>query len=501
MVSKVFDRKTQGSLYWKIAGTFVIILILVGCAYIFITAYFANQFFEETHQKLHAHLANHLIEEKFKEEKPFLEDGGINKPLFGDIMHDMMAVNRRIEVYLLDTTGLVRYSVVLDHEAPEADKIKVDLEPVKAFIKAPGENYILGDNPRNPNIQKAFSAAKFHIQGQSGYIYIILNSQIYDTVSQRILGTYIGRLGLTALGITLLFAIAIGLLIIWFLTRNLRKIIRTVNEFKDGNLSARVHLHSQGELSTLAESFNSMAQTILSNIDEIKRTENLRKELVANISHDLRNPLAIIYGYVETLQIKGSALSERDRTQYIQTILKSLNRLKSLVGELFELSRLESHQIQLNREAVNVRELVSDMQEKYTFIASQQDIDLQISGLDQALPNVYADLSLIERVLQNLLDNAIKFTPSGGKISLQISDQDDEVQISIADTGVGIPREEIPHLFDRYYTRSRSNGHEHVGTGLGLAIVKKILELHERTIQVKSELHKGTIFTFSLPVN
>ncbi len=499
MEQQALRKKSEGSLYWKIAGTFVFILLLVGLAYIFITAYFANQYFEETNQKLHAEVATHLIQEKFNEEKPFLDDGSINKPLFGDIMHDMMAVNRKIEVYLLDTLGVVKYSVVLDHEAPEADKIKVDLAPIKAFIDSPGETYILGDDPRNPGSEKAFSAAKFHIQGQSGYIYIVLDSEIYDNVSQRILGTYIGRLGTTALMLTLLFAIIIGLLIIWYLTKNLRKIIRTVHEFEDGNLQARIELRSQGELSTLAESFNSMAQTILSNIDEIKRTETLRKELVANISHDLRNPLAIIYGYVETLQIKGGALTEQERNTYIQTILKSLNRLKKLVGELFELSRLESHHIQLKKEQVNVRELLSDIQEKYRMIASKSEIDLEIEGLDQALPNVYADLSLIERVFQNLIDNAIKFTPSGGKISLNITGSQDEVKISVCDTGMGIPEEDLPHLFDRYYTRNRSDKKEQTGTGLGLAIVKKILELHERSIQVKSEIHKGTIFTFSLP--
>jgi len=488
------------SLYWKIAGTFVIILIFVGLTYIGITAYFANQFFAETHQKLHANLANHLIEEKFKDANPFLEDGSINKPLFGDIMHDMMAVNRRIEVYLLDTLGYVKYSVVLDHDAPNADQIQVDLDPIDRFIQNPGENYILGDDPTSPGTKKAFSASRFDIQNQSGYIYIILDSDIYDTVSQSILGTYIGRLGISSGIFTLFFAIGIGLLIIWYLTRNLRRIIRTVNEFEQGNLHARIDLPSRGELSTLAESFNRMANTILANIESIENSERIRKELIANVSHDLRNPLAIIHGYIETLQIKGDKLTEGERNSYIKIILKSLERLKKLVGELFELSRLESQGIQLKQERINVRELIFDISEKYQVMAAERDICFRIGDFEQERHWVWADLALIERVLHNLLDNALKFTPHGGEIILELDQKSEEIEIRISDTGVGIAEEDIPHLFERYYTKSRSQENKESGTGLGLAIVKRILELHDRTIQVMSKPNMGTTFSFSLPV-
>ena len=440
------------SLYWKIAGTFVLILTLVGLGYVLITAYFANQFFEEANQKLHGQVAQHLIDEKFKEQMPFLEDGSINKPLFGDIMHDMMAVNRRIEVYLLDTTGMVKYSVVLDHEAPEANTIQVDTKVIQAFIQEPGEQLLLGDNPRNMVEKKAFSAAKFNIQGQSGFIYIILDSEVFDSVSYSLLGTYIGRLGGTAMLLTFLGAIGIGLLIIWFLTKNLRKIIQTVHQFEQGDLHARVKLKSQGELSVLADSFDHMADTILGNIEEIKQTENLRKELVANVSHDLRNPLAIIQGYIETLQIKGPTLPEPERQSYMQVILKSLERLNKLVAELFELSRLESNQIKLAAEAFDIRELVSDVSEKFSLLAEQKKVSFELAGMDQALPQVVGDISLIERVLQNLLDNAFKFTPEGGKILLQLASKSEGVEVTVADTGVGIPKEDIPHLFERYYT-------------------------------------------------
>ena len=177
----------SSKLYWKLSLTFLIILILVGLSYVSITAYFSNKYFEEATQLLNAKVSNHLIEEKFQDQSPFLEDGSVNKPLFGDIMHDMMAVNQGIEVYLLDKEGTILYSVVLNHDKPEAPKHHVDLEPVHKFIQNDGKIFILGDNPRNENDSKIFSAAQFNHEGHEGYIYIVLAGKQFDTENFRIL--------------------------------------------------------------------------------------------------------------------------------------------------------------------------------------------------------------------------------------------------------------------------------------------------------------------------
>jgi len=145
--------------------TFLLLILTIGVAYILITFYFTSKYFEETTQKLNAEVANHLIEEKFKDASPFLADGLVNKPLFGDIMHDMMAVNRGIEVYLLDKSGNVQYSVVLDHSDTDKPLTRLDTLPINAFINCSGKRYILGDDPRNPENKKIFSAAPFNIDG------------------------------------------------------------------------------------------------------------------------------------------------------------------------------------------------------------------------------------------------------------------------------------------------------------------------------------------------
>jgi methyl-accepting chemotaxis protein len=275
-------------LYWKLSLTFLVILVMVGLAYVSITAYYSQKYFEEATQLLNSKVANHLIEEKFQDQSRFLEDGTVNKPLFGDIMHDMMAVNRGIEVYLLDNEGTILYSVVLDHDEPEAPKQVVDLEPVRKFIKEEGEVFLLGDNPRDAKDPKIFSAAHFQHEGKEGYIYIVLAGKQFDAVMSSLSGSYFLSLGVGAMLLTLGFALLIGLVGIWYLTSNLRNVIETAVRFKEGDLDARIDNAEKMDLSELATTFNQMADTINDNMEKLKNHDKLRQELVSNVSHDLR---------------------------------------------------------------------------------------------------------------------------------------------------------------------------------------------------------------------
>ena len=171
----------------------------MGVVYIVISLYFSTKFYEETTQKLNANVANHLIDEKFQDASPFLENGDVNKPLFGDIMHDMMAVNRGIEVYLLNMEGKILYSVVLEDSGANEPARNVNLLPIKKFISQNGNIHILGDDPRNPLEQKIFSAAYYKKDGHEGYVYIVLASEAYQNVSDSLASSYFMKLGVGAL--------------------------------------------------------------------------------------------------------------------------------------------------------------------------------------------------------------------------------------------------------------------------------------------------------------
>lgn len=479
------------SLYWRISLSFILILLIVGFSYVFITASTAQRYFQETTQRLNSSVADYLI----KEVNPF-QDGKVNEEALGVIMHSMMAVNPGIEVYLLDPNGNILSYVVLD----QIVKLKsVEIDPVKKFISDQGSNFILGDDPRNPGDQSVFSAtAVYEDTKLLGYVYITLASEKYETISKSLLGSYWMRLTFNSILITLVVALLIGLVLIAWLTRHLRKIIHTVEQFRDGDFNARVpESNSDSELAVLGNTFNHMADTILGNIDELKKVDSLRRELIANVSHDLRNPLAIINGYIETLQIKGDKISKEEKEKYLRIISGSTDKLTKLVTDLFDLSKLESGQMQVKLERLKVQELLFDSALKYELLAETKGIKIK-SQICQNLPIVKADLSLIDRVIQNLLDNAVKYTPIEGQILIDACEvENGGVCIKIRNSGPGIPQEELESLFDRYYMIDKDQQGVQ-GSGLGLAIVKHILEIHGSEIKIHSDSKSFTEFEFEL---
>ena len=481
------------SLFWRISVSFAVVLLIVGCSYVYITTSTAQRYFQETTQRLNATVADYLI----KEVNPF-QDGKVNEDALGMIMHSMMAVNPGIEVYLLDPDGEILSFVVLD----KLVKLKrVDIGPVKEFLDSGGESFVMGDDPRNPGEKSVFSTTAVYEEGKLlGYVYIILASEKYETIASGLLGSYWMKLTFESILITLVVALLIGLVLFGLLTRHLRKIVTTVEQFKDGNLHARVpKANSESELAVLGDTFNHMADTILQNIEELKNVDSLRRELIANVSHDLRNPLAIINGYVETLQMKGDRISQEDREKYLRIIGASTDKLSQLVSDLFDLSKLESGQMTLKMERMKIQELLFDSSLKYELLAQSKEINIK-TQICQNLPLVKADLYLMDRVIQNLLDNAVKYTPEKGEILIDACESNGGVSIKIRNSGPGIPQKDLSSIFDRYYMIDKERkGIE--GSGLGLAIVKRILEVHGSEIEIESDSVSYTEFAFDLPAD
>ncbi|HEY4787566.1 MAG TPA: HAMP domain-containing sensor histidine kinase, partial [Bacteroidales bacterium] len=294
--------------------------------------------------------------------------------------------------------------------------------------------------------------------------------------------------------IILLVSAIVGLLAIWLITGKLNVIVQAIRQFQSGNLKARIPAKNNNELDTIGLVFNDMADTIHRNIQELKDTDEFRKELISNVSHDLRTPIASIQGYAETLLLKQDSIHTEEQHKYLEIIYASCGKLKKLVTELFELSKLQANQVKLTPEPFSIAELVSDIANKYRIISQKKGISIN-TFLPKDLPMVEADLLLIDRVLQNLIDNALKFCKEGDYINIDIiPDHADKVRISIADSGEGISQDELPYIFERYYKGKKYSD----STGLGLAIVKEIISLHESDISVSSQPGKGTTFSFTL---
>jgi signal transduction histidine kinase len=289
------------------------------------------------------------------------------------------------------------------------------------------------------------------------------------------------------------------MLIFRIITRNFTRIIDVMQQFRAGDLTARVQVSSQGEEKQLGDMFNEMADILTENLEKLKEVEHLRRDLIANVSHDLRTPIAIIRGYVETLQMKEKTLSSDDRQRYMNIVQESTEKLEKLVNELFELSKFEANQVQPVMEPFSISELVSDSFVGYQLLAQKKKLHIKLD-LMHSLPPVIGDVSLIERVLQNLIDNALKYTPEGGEILIRTFHPDaGHVEVAISDTGIGIPENEREQIFARYFKANNFTDLKN-STGLGLAIVKKILDLHNSSLELTSKVEEGSTFAFQLPV-
>ncbi len=268
----------------------------------------------------------------------------------------------------------------------------------------------------------------------------------------------------------------------------LREVTFASQRIAKGHYDERVRVSGNDELAQLSDSFNQMAE-------QLEQVENMRRQLVGDVSHELRTPLTAIKGYMEGL-IDGIFPQEVETYQLIHA---EADRLSRLVDDLQELSRVESKAYSMNFQSMDIHFLVDSSIKRLSFNAKKKQIDLR-SNLSDDLPRVLVDADRISQVLINLIGNAIAYTPSGGSVTISAKKLLDRVQISIMDTGVGIPSEHLPHVFDRFYrvdkSRSRQAGG---GSGIGLTIARHLVEAHGGLIWVESDGEgQGSTFVFTL---
>jgi two-component system phosphate regulon sensor histidine kinase PhoR len=239
------------------------------------------------------------------------------------------------------------------------------------------------------------------------------------------------------------------------------------------------------------------AVAVFHDITELKRINKVRKDFVANVSHELRTPLTSIKGYAETI-CYGRLDDLTKAKSFAEIILKHANRLSALVEDLLSLTRLEGKRSTPTKREMNLGEVLDAAIQVVKPTAEKKHLTIETS-LQPDRITAWADRDQISQALINLLDNAVKYTPEGGTISVLGKDTENEVQVTVQDTGIGIPREDLDRIFERFYRVDRNRSREMGGTGLGLSIVKHIIQGHEGKIRVQSRLEEGSAFTFSLP--
>jgi len=487
----------MNTLFAKLSTALLIIIGLMGATFFVVDRISTRLYYEELTQRLNAPIAMYVTGQR-----DLINDGVPDLDSLRELAGHAMVINPTAEIYLLDTDGKI-----LGHGLPPETIMRdhVDLRPLKALIDGSARMPIRGDDPRSGSTRKVFSA--FEVKpGDTleGYLYVVLGGQTYEALASDINGSYVGKVTLVVVLLIVAATAIVGLLVFGLLTRRLKKLSSEMRRVSKSGFELEPALElpaSDGdELDQLAQSFVAMSGRIKDQLAQLKENDSLRRELVSNISHDLRTPLSAMQGYIETLIIKGDDLPKEDRDHYLKIARRHTVRLGILIGDLFELSKLDSASVTPNLEAFSIPELVQDIAQEFELEAEQKKIKLSID-LDDSAAFTIGDIGLIQRVLENLVRNAIKFTPSGGDVTLSITERPQSVSVAVSDTGPGIPDKDIPRIFDRFYRSEQGEEARSDSSGLGLAIVKRILDLHNSRITVVSSVDAGTRFEFELPLH
>jgi signal transduction histidine kinase len=272
------------------------------------------------------------------------------------------------------------------------------------------------------------------------------------------------------------------------MTQPLRDMAKAARQMERGDYRQRVVTTSRDEVGQLAVAFNRMSS-------ELESLERVRRDLVANVSHELKTPISALRAHLENL-LDGV---EQPNPETLEVMLAQSERLGRLVDQLLELSRLESGDLPLHREQVRLRPLIARVLSEIEVTRADRDVELE-QEVSEDLPPVFADAERVHQVLFNLLDNAVRFTPSGGQVRVTASRQNGTVDVAVQDTGPGIAPEHLPRVFERFYRVDTARSRDEGGTGIGLAIARSVVEAHGGRIWAESEPGRGSRFTFELPV-
>lgn len=292
-----------------------------------------------------------------------------------------------------------------------------------------------------------------------------------------------------------IIAIIVSSLLALFLSRSftdpLIKINNVAKEISLGNYDARIQLKSSEEIRVLGETINNLAK-------QLTKVEQMRREFIANVSHELRTPLSYLKGYAEIL-LDGLAETESDREKYLNIILEESERLRKMVDEILHLSQIEAGSIQLKLTPFSVEAIVKRTIDKILPLAAKRDISIKFNKIDDDLLMCVADENRIKQILINLLNNAVKHSFNHGNILISSYRLNDRIYICVRDFGEGIAEEDLPFIWDRFYTAGKSKCKGFESSGLGLSIIKSIINAHGCDITVNSVKGEGTEFCFWLP--
>jgi signal transduction histidine kinase len=484
--------------YQRLAISLVAVFMLVMIACFYSTNELQKLTQQEAEQKLHLGLAEHLVQDN-----PLLKEGVYDYEALGNLFHTLMVLGPNFEFYYIDPKGkILTYSA----QPGKVKATSVDIEPIKKLISDDRSFPVQGDDPRQLGRHKIFSAAPVYNDDKlQGYLYVIIGGERYDSILAHLQGSQSMR-EIAIFMVVGLMLLLIALLVMFkYFTKPLRRLSDDMEKVREADFHRQQvprdlavwNQNSHNEVDRLGCAFNDMLSHIDEQFEKLSKIDTQRRVLLADLSHDLRTPLASLQGYIETLALNEQTLSQENRKHFVDISLKNAKNLKHLIDQIFELAYLEGGQVTLHQEPFPLGELLHDVAAKFALDAQNKNIEIRV------IPNhfeyhVIADIGKLERVLTNLIANAIRHTPESGKIDLAVAIHNDKLKVDIRDTGVGISEKEIAFIFDARYQASNTEKDTCRHAGLGLAICQKLMALLNSDLKVESKLGIGTCFSFEL---
>ncbi len=295
----------------------------------------------------------------------------------------------------------------------------------------------------------------------------------------------------------LIVVVSVSIVVSRRISRPMMQIAGAVKDIRSGKLDVRIHVSTGDEIAMVAEAINELVDKLKADIIQLRKLEKVRSEFLGNVSHELRTPIFAIQGFLETL-LNGAVNDPSVNRSFLEKARSNANRLNALLEDLINISQIESGEMKMSFRYFAVNEFVEGMVKEFQEAGREGNITVTAECKTAADREVLGDRDRLRQVMTNLIANGMKYNVPGGRVVVSTNDQDGRVRISVTDTGVGIPPEHLPRIFERFYRVDKDRSREVGGTGLGLAIVKHIVEAHESSIEVRSEPGKGSTFSFTL---
>lgn len=406
-------------------------------------------------------------------------------------------LNPLVDAYLLKPDGELVYKFAVKNEQAEVAS-RVRIEPILQFFEPESSRYtpLYGDDPDNPHRPAIFSAARLQLGGAPYILYAVVGGVRREYEYRLYSENYMARFYSFSSVCGVLVVVLFSSFIFVVLTRRVSRTVNTIRAFRDGDFSSRIGSTAPDELGELARTFDQMADTIEQSVDDLEKRDAMRRELIATISHDLRGPLANIRAHLERVQDRES-ISDTARGS-LETVHRNTDQLGELLSQLFELAKLEAKEVTPQLEEHHLQPLFDDLVISYHLKGESLGVTVRYE-VEPREVTVFADLTMLGRVLGNLVENALRFTSTGGEIVLRAEATNERVRLSVRDTGIGIAGEDLPKIFGKFYQAEDGKKRDVSSCGLGLSIVKRLVELQGAQIEVQSKKEIGTEFYFVLP--